>query len=260
MVVVGISMVCFILGMEQYTIYGYNVWLPFHVYNVFGMDIPFLSLDITNNFSSIFFRKVFNDLAPNNIELIMIKPYDALLANLKISIFLGIVIGMPSIIYQVGKFIGPGLYKKEKTMVLKIIGPTTLLFLAGCAFSYFIITPFTINFLYGYGESMGARTFVSISEFITFVLIFICAFGIIFELPVVMGALTSVGIVQPAFWKENWRIALFIMVVIAAIITPDASGITQVMVVGPMLLLYIVGYYVSKYIHNRNLKREREID
>jgi len=94
----------------------------------------------------------------------------------------------------------------------------------------------------------------------TFVLIFICAFGIIFELPVVMTVLTTVGIVSPEFWKEHWRIALFIMVVIAAIITPDASGITQVMVVGPMLLLYIIGYFISKYVHSRNLQRERQID
>jgi len=230
------------------------------MYEVFGYTFPFLSLDITNNFSSIVFRKMFDDLAPNNIQLIMIAPYDALIANLKISIFLGIIIGMPSIIYEISRFIGPGLYKREKTMVLKIIGPTTILFLAGCAFSYFIITPFTITFLYGYGESMGAETFVSISDFITFVLIFTIAFGIIFELPVVMTALTSLGIVQPLFWKEHWRIALFIMIIIAALITPDASGITQVMVVGPMLLLYIIGYYISKYVHGRNEKRAKLID
>jgi sec-independent protein translocase protein TatC len=164
---------------------------------------------------------------------------------------------MPAIIYEVGKFIGPGLHKREKMTILKMVLPTTLLFLAGCAFSYFLITPFTISFLYGYGESMGARTFVSSSEFISFVLIFVCAFGILFELPILMTALTSVGIVEPGFWKRHWRPALFIMIVIAAFITPDASGITQIMVVGPMVLLYIIGYFASKFAYKRAVARAR---
>jgi sec-independent protein translocase protein TatC len=76
--------------------------------------------------------------------------------------------------------------------------------------------------------------------------IFLIAYGLVFELPIIMAGLTNLGVVQAEFWKENWRYAFVGMVIFGAIVTPDGSGITQLIVAFPMMLLYVIGYFIAK--------------
>ena len=110
----------------------------------------------------------------------------------------------------------------------------------------------------GYGIALEAQTFLSINEFISFVLILMLGFGLIFELPVFMAALTFFGVVKPEFWKTHWRIAVVIMIIIGGFITPDASGITQMMVAVPMMILYTIGYFISSHIYKKKEKSKLE--
>jgi sec-independent protein translocase protein TatC len=231
----AIAAFCFMCGFREGALWDYKIIYPFP--------------DIRNNIASLVFRRLCADLLPAKVELIMVKPTDAAMANIQISLFIGIVFGMPMVVYQIGKFVSPGLYAHEKRTLLKFIVPTTALFIFGCIFAYIILMPFFIEFLYGYGEAMGAHQYLSISEFISFILLLMLAFGLVFELPVFMVCLTRLGVVEPTFWKEHWRLAVVIMIFFGGVITPDTTGITQLLVAFPMMFFYLVGYLCAKRVH-----------
>ncbi|HVD08815.1 MAG TPA: twin-arginine translocase subunit TatC, partial [Nitrososphaeraceae archaeon] len=111
----------------------------------------------------------------------------------------------------------------------------------GCLFSYFLVIPYVLDFLYRYGETIGISTFFDISEFVPFIMQFMIAFGLSYQLPIIMWAATVSGIVESSFWRNNIRYVIIILVIFGAIITPDGSGVSMWFVTGPMLLLYILG-------------------
>ena len=134
----------------------------------------------------------------------------------------------------------------SKLNILKIILPIFLLFIFGVVFSYILVIPFTLNFLYKYGESIGAETFLTVNDFITFVLQFVLGFGIAFQLPVIMYALSLSGLTDSRFWQKNFRYAIIIITIFGAVITPDGSGVTMWFVALPMIALYAVGIFAIK--------------
>jgi sec-independent protein translocase protein TatC len=103
------------------------------------------------------------------------------------------------------------------------------------------VIPLALAFLYKWGQSIGVETFLNINDFITFVLQFFLGFGIAFELPMIMYALSLTDLIEPKFWRHNFRYAIMILVIIGAIITPDGSGLTMWLVAGPMVGLYAIG-------------------
>jgi sec-independent protein translocase protein TatC len=129
----------------------------------------------------------------------------------------------------------------SKIKLFKVILPMSLLFIFGVVFSYLLVIPFTLNFLYKYGESIGAETFLTVNDFITFVLQFILGFGIAFQLPVLMYALSLSGLTDSKFWQKNFRYAIIIMTIFGAVITPDGSGVTMWFIALPMIALYALG-------------------
>ena len=134
----------------------------------------------------------------------------------------------------------------SKLNILKIILPIFLLFIFGVVFSYILVIPFTLNFLYKYGESIGAETFLTVNDFITFVLQFVLGFGIAFQLPVLMYALSLSGLTDSRFWQKNFRYAIIIITIFGAVITPDGSGVTMWFLALPMIALYAVGIFAIK--------------
>jgi len=129
----------------------------------------------------------------------------------------------------------------SKINIIKIVLPVFLLFIFGVVFSYLLVIPFTLNFLYSYGESIGAETFLTVNDFITFVLQFILGFGIAFQLPIIMYLLSLSGLTDSKFWQKNSRYAIIIITIFGAVITPDGSGVTMWFVALPMIALYAVG-------------------
>jgi sec-independent protein translocase protein TatC len=101
--------------------------------------------------------------------------------------------------------------------------------------------PYILEFLYRYGESAGLLTFLNIIDFIAFVLQFLLAFGLSFQLPLVMYAATASGLTDAKFWRKNIRYAIVIIVIFGAVITPDGSGVTMWFIGGPMIALYVAG-------------------
>jgi sec-independent protein translocase protein TatC len=163
---------------------------------------------------------------------------------------------MPVIVREIAAFIGPALYRNEKATLKKIISYSSGLFLIGCLFSYFIVIPYVLNFLYKYGNSIGVSSFFDISEFVLFVLEFFIAFGFSYQFPVIMWGTTVLGIVNPLFWRKNLRYFILIAAVFGAMVTPDASGITMWFVAGPMILLYVFGFlFIEKTAKARTIEQ-----
>ena len=193
-----------------------------------------------------------DNLVPSDVELIQTAPGQAFFAQVYIAGLVGIVVSMPIIIRELVGFIKPALKENEINVSKTISLPALGLFAAGCIFSYNLVIPYILEFLYRYGESAGLVTFLNVIDFVTFVLQFLLAFGLSFQLPLVMYAITVSGMTDAKFWRKNIRYAIIAIVIFGAVITPDGSGVTMWFIAGPMIGLYGVGMAIIE-------RRERKM-
>lgn len=234
MVVAIAAVAFFILGfhLTRFVYHGINL--------VYPMFNPF------NNIAAQVTVAMKHQLIPPTVQLIQTAPGQAFFAQFYVAVLLGIAIGMPIIVREFIAFLTPALDKKEVQIIRSVTLPAIGLFVAGCVFSYLVVIPYMLDFLYKYGESAGLLTFLNIVDFITFVLQFLLAFGISFQLPLIMYAVTASGMVDEKYWKRNIRWAVIAIVILGAAITPDGSGITMWFIAGPLIGLYIIGMIISE--------------
>lgn len=217
--------------------------LSFHL-NAFdynGVTLYYPTPDPLDNIAAQVTVAMKNQMVPESVQLIQTAPGQAFFAQFYVAVLLGIILGMPVIVKELVSFVSPALDKKETRIIRNITIPAVGLFIGGCLFSYFFVTPYILEFLYKYGEASGLVTFLNIVDFITFVLQFLLAFGISFQLPLVMYAVSASGMTDAKFWRKNIRYAIIVIVIFGAVITPDGSGITMWFVAGPMMALYLAG-------------------
>ncbi len=181
------------------------------------------------------------NLVPEDVQLIQTAPGQAFFAQVYIAALVGLVAGTPVIVREVVNFLKPALKENEINVGRTITIPIMSLFVSGCLFAYFIVIPFMLEFLYKYGASAGLVTFLNIMDFVTFVLQFLLAFGLSFQLPVIMYAFSQAGMTDTKFWRKNIRYAIIVIVIFGAVITPDGSGVTMWFIAGPMIGLYLAG-------------------
>jgi sec-independent protein translocase protein TatC len=212
--------------------------------------------DPFGNFALQLTKYMQNTLLPPEVKLIQTAPGQAFFANVYVSLLIGIIGSMPIIIKEIYGFISPAIEKHTKIGIMNVFVPTVSLFIIGISFSYILVIPFTLNFLYDYGRAIGVETFLNINDFISFVLQFFLGFGIAFELPVVMYAISLTGAVDSKFWRKNFRYAVIILVIFGALITPDGSGITMWFLALPMIIIYLLGMLA---IRRREMKKTLEI-
>lgn len=179
--------------------------------------------------------------------------YISLIINL--GLYLGIVLAMPWVLYQVWLFVAPGLYKHERRAVLSFILSAMFLFLCGIAFGYFVMIPQVLTFVVGFANDGPIKPLISINEYFDLILIVLVGLGVIFELPVVVFILSVFGIVTPKFLLKNFRYAMLLITVAAAIVTPTPDATTMLMFMAPMILLYFVGVFVSYAVVRRKRAR-----
>ena len=194
------------------------------------------------------------NLVPDDVQLIQTAPGQAFFAQVYIAALVGIGVGMPVIIRELVGFIRPALKENEIDVSKTISIPALGLFIGGCVFSYNLVIPYILEFLYRYGESAGLVTFLNVMDFVTFVLQFLLAFGFSFQLPLVMYAISASGMVDADFWRKNIRYAIVIIVIFGAIITPDGSGVTMWFIAGPMIALYTAGMIIIERKDRQKLK------
>jgi sec-independent protein translocase protein TatC len=200
-------------------------------------------------------------LLPSEVKFIQTAPGQVFFGQIYLSLLIGLTCSLPIVIKEIFGFVSPAFNQVKrkgetgetsvstkasspsstKIKLVKVILPMFLLFVFGLVFSYVLVIPFTLNFLYSYGESIGAETFLTVNDFITFVLQFILGFGIAFQLPIIMYVLSLSGLTDSKFWQKNFRYAIIIITIFGAVITPDGSGITMWFVALPMIALYAFG-------------------
>jgi sec-independent protein translocase protein TatC len=184
-------------------------------------------------------------------HIIMVKPVfttptEAFWTYMKVAVILGLFISMPAILYQVWKFVAPGLHSHERKYAAPFILVSSVLFLLGGAFAIFGVVPFAMRFLVNFGQQQGLQPMISISSSIDFILKFTLAFGLVFELPVVITILSMMGVVTPKFLSRNRKYAILINFIIAAILTPTPDIFNQSLMAAPMCLLYEVGIICAR--------------
>ncbi len=222
------------------------------IYN--GIILYYPTPEPLNNIAAQLTDYFRTNLVPPDVQLIQTAPGQAFFAQVYIAALIGLVAGTPVIIREIVNFLKPALKENEVNVGKTITAPALGLFISGCLFAYFIVIPFILEFLYKYGASAGLITFLNIMDFVTFVLQFLLAFGLSFQLPMIMYAFSQSGMTDAKFWRKNIRYAIIIIVIFGAVITPDGSGITMWFIAGPMIGLYLAGMFLVERKERQTLK------
>ncbi len=184
------------------------------------------------------------------LRLIYLSPSDPFFITLKIGILLGIILGFPVVVYQVWAFLSPALEKEEKRAVVPALYLGLVLFVAGVSMGYFAALPVTLEFFKAF-QPGALEAQLEVGKTLAFITKMLLAFGIVFELPVVVMILSAMGLVTPRFLREKRRHAAVAMTVLASLITPgDVITLTILMIV-PLLLLYELSIFLSAVIYRR---------
>ncbi|GAB4242537.1 MAG: hypothetical protein Kow00129_01100 [Thermoleophilia bacterium] len=198
------------------------------------------------------------DRAPGvEARLITLSPAEPFMTVLKVSVVAGLLLALPVVLWQFWAFVMPALYESERKRVLPYAAFTTLLFLAGVAFGYFVVLPVGLAFLVGYGGDIFAQE-LRASEYINFVSMFLLAFGVVFEMPAMLLLLASAGLVNHVILKRVRKYALLGIAVIAMILTP-ADPFSMLLMMGPLYLLYELGIILTLLVDRRRVKREQAL-
>ena len=188
-------------------------------------------------------------------NLVYTHPGDPFKIVLSISLVLGAILALPVIIYQIWSFLAPALYKHEKRLIIPVFMGGTVLFLAGVAMAYFFALPLTLHFLMNF-QAQSLDPMITAADYFSFATSMSLAFGVVFELPMVIVALTAFGIVTPLLLNKFRRHAIVACAVVAAVITPGDLISTTIALAIPLYLLYELSVVLSIGVYRRRLKRE----
>jgi sec-independent protein translocase protein TatC len=181
---------------------------------------------------------------PPDEKLIYTGLPEAFFTYLKVAFLAGVLLAVPVIMYQLWMFIAPGLYDKERRLALPIVFLSSLFFMGGALFGYFVVFPFGFKFFMGFASD-AIRPLPSMKEYLSFSTKLLFAFGVVFELPLFISFLAKLGIVDVHFLRTKRKYAILLFFVVAAILTPP-DVITQIMMAVPLILLYEVSILGAK--------------
>ncbi len=192
-----------------------------------------------------------------HFQIINISMSGQFLTHMYISTVAGFILAFPYILYEIWRFVKPALYDKEEKYSKGGVFISSLLFLLGVLFSYFLIVPLTVNFLGNYQVSSSVMNQISLKSYINTVVSVTFAVGIVFELPILVYFLTKIGVITPEFLTSNRKYMFVVLLILAAIITPP-DMFSQIMVVIPLVGLYEVSIKVSKRVYKKVQQEEIE--
>jgi sec-independent protein translocase protein TatC len=207
----------------------------------------FIALGITTAASFAFAKQVLVILiAPmGDTPPQALKPTESLGNYMKVALFCGIILAMPVIVYQVGRFITPGLTKREKRYLFLLVPGATLCFVTGVAFAYFVMMPAAIPFLQGFMDDIIEQQW-AIGEYLSFVTSLLFWIGLAFELPLFVYFLAKIGLIDADTLARSRKYAVIVIAVLSAVITPTVDPLNMVLVMGPLIVLYELGVILAK--------------
>jgi len=223
----GFTIFFFGFGLKQIEILGKEFFLP----------VPTIY-----SFAAQFFKHLQQNLLPSQVEIVVLNPLNAFLAQLMIGLSLAFILTFPLLLYRVIRFISPALYQKERKAVSKVVIFSVILFILGCVFAYFILIPSTFKILYSFALVLEASPLFTAYEFVSLTLVLAIAVGMMFQIPIFMVLLSRLGLVDAIFWKKNCKYIFLGFLIFSAIITPDGTGVTMLLLFLPLAGLYLLGY------------------
>ena len=197
------------------------------------------------------------EVLPQHSSLIYTGLPEAFFIHMKIAFFASLFLTSPYTLFQIWKFISPGLYAKEKKYVIPFVISSTLLFVGGVLFGYFIALPPAFKFFVSFSTD-ALKPMVSFREYLGLTLKFLLAFGLSFELPVFMFFLTKLGIVDAAVLARQRRCAILVIFIAAAVLTPSPDVLSQILMAVPLMLLYEVSIGVAKFAGRKKVQEHDE--
>jgi len=225
--------------------------------------ICFVAVGIGFVISYFFAKQIFEILMrplikamPPGEGLIFTALPEAFITYLKVALLTGIGLASPVIIYQFWRFLAPGLYNRERRALFPIVLFSTVFFLGGALFGYFVVFPFGFKFFIGFASD-SIRALPSIREYLKFASKLLFAFGFIFELPLFAFFLARLGLVTAETLRKKQKYAILIIFMLAAILTPP-DVVTQIMMAGPLLILYELSIWIAKVFARKPLDLEDE--
>lgn len=186
------------------------------------------------------------DAMPAQSSMIFTGLPEAFFIHMKIAFFASILLTAPYTLFEIWRFISPGLYKKEKRMVIPFVFFSTILFSGGILFGYFIALPPAFRFFVSFSTDF-LKPMISFREYLSLTLKFLLAFGLSFEMPVFMFFLARIGVVNSKMLARQRRYAILIIFVVSAILTPSPDAISQILMAVPLMILYEVSIVLTKF-------------
>lgn len=201
-----------------------------------------------------FFSERIIDFAARPVEkLYFLDPTEAFAMRIKMSIIVGIIISIPVIFYHLWQFVVPGLFEKEIKMIVPVVIFSTIFFLIGSSFCFFLVLPLGIKFLLGFGTGK-LSPMIRIGSYISFVAYMTLAFGLVFELPILSYFLGKVGIITSHTLAKGRRYAVVGILILAAALTPSPDVFSQLLLAGPLYILYEISILVVKFTQKKKEK------
>jgi sec-independent protein translocase protein TatC len=178
---------------------------------------------------------------------------EAFFTYLKVSFLAGIILATPVLFFQFWMFVAPGLYEKEKRLLIPIVSLSTVFFVGGAFFGYFIVFPYGFKFFLGFASDT-IKPLPSMREYLSFASTLLLAFGLVFELPLIITFLAKLGMVSVPFLKKNRKYAILLFFIAAAILTPP-DVVTQILMALPLIVLYEISIIGAKIFGKKDSEK-----
>jgi sec-independent protein translocase protein TatC len=242
----------FIIGIVIFVFIGY----VFDYFILAHLQPDFITYRFfCNIFSKIGIDSGFCDMSfPTSLQSLALT--QQLMSSIWVSLILGIIIAFPYLLWEIWRFISPGLHVKERGKSRGFIFIASLLFFIGVSFSYYVIMPMSVSFFFGYQISENIVNNFTFDSYISLFTNTMLGVSLVFELPVVIYFLSRLGLVTPTFLKKYRRHALVLVLILSAIITPPDVA-SQIIVTIPILILYEISIHISKFVIKRQEKNAK---
>jgi len=225
------------------------------VVSAIAIGIGFL---ICYGFSKYLFQLLVTPLIkvlPQGDKLIYTSLTEAFFTYLKVGLLGGALLACPVVFYQIWKFISPGLYKHEQKLVIPFVVSSSLLFMGGAIFGYAVVFPVGFKYFISFSSDY-IKALPSVKQYFSFSVTLLIAFGVVFELPLVTLLLARIGVVTPDLMRKKRKYAIVLIFIVAAFLTPGPDVISQLMMAGPLLILYEGSIYIAKVFGKKKTEEQ----
>ncbi len=189
---------------------------------------------------------------PNADErMIVTTALESFTLYVTVALYSAIALALPLLLWQLWLFISPALYKHERAYVTPFIGLSSISFVIGAAFAYYILFPPAVRYLLGVGQDF--KLLLKASDYLDFIIIIMLAMGLIFQMPAITYVLSRIGIVTAGLMIRTWKIALIVILIVAAIVSPTSDIPNMMLFAAPMIVLYIVSIFIAWFFGKKRL-------